>query len=67
MREGRTLERRTAFRDGIIGLTRKQLKEAVEKHLVPGFDNGVTITFAGRTLLDSENKKMKTPLAIREI
>jgi len=56
--EGRTQEIRQEFRDKVLAATRKDIIEAVRKHVVPQMDVGATIVFAGRELLEKENAKL---------
>lgn len=54
-REGRTLELRQSFRDRMLAVTPKDIKRAVEAHVVPNMGSGATVVFAGRELVEKEN------------
>lgn len=58
LREGRTLEIRQAFRNKILSLTKKDVIGAVERLIIPQMNSGATVVFAGKELLEKENKKL---------
>lgn len=70
-REGRTLEIRQAFRQRMLNLTKEEVREAVEKVIVPNMDEGAIVTFAGQELLEKENEGLKAigqqPLKIEKV
>lgn len=59
MREGRTFEMRQAFRDKILALNAEDVIGAVNRHIVPSFQTGATVVFAGKDLLEKENAVLK--------
>ncbi|MGA8163694.1 MAG: insulinase family protein [Waddliaceae bacterium] len=54
-REGKTPKIRQAFRDRLLGLTRKEVVEAIEQHIKPKYNTGASVVFAGKELLEREN------------
>lgn len=70
-REGRTIEIRQKFRNTLLALSKENIIEAVKKHILPQMDEGSTVVFAGRDLLEKENrefiKKGLPPLIIEGI
>lgn len=58
LREGKPIEVRQAFRDKILSLTRDDVIEAVQRHVVPNIALAATVVFAGRELLEKENAKL---------
>lgn len=71
LREGKTVAVRQAFRDRLLAVTKKEVIQAVKKHVVSGYNQGVTIIFAGKELLEKENgilmAQNKPPLPIEAI
>jgi Zn-dependent M16 (insulinase) family peptidase len=71
LREGKTFDLRHKFRSQLLTLTREDLVKAVQEIIVPGFDKGVTAAFAGKSLLEEENRRLKAdgfePLHIENI
>lgn len=69
--EKNTLEKRQAFRDRLLSLTKQEVIEAIEKHIAPNYKKGTVVVFAGKELLEKENKlfveKKKEPLNIKSI
>ncbi|MBI2743634.1 MAG: insulinase family protein [Chlamydiales bacterium] len=61
-RDGKTKERRQLYRDSLLSLNKKQIMQAVEKEILPQKDAGITISFAGRELLEKENLLPILPL-----
>ncbi len=57
-REGKTSEMRQAFRNRLLALTASDVIQAIKQHIVPAFDSGATVVFAGRELLEKENKAL---------
>lgn len=57
-REGRDLGTRQAFRDNALAATRQQVIEAVATHLRPQLSQGKNIVFAGKELLEKENRAL---------
>lgn len=66
-REGRTPEMRQAFRSRMLALTCDDVIEAVKQIIVPQFKKGSTVVFAGKELLEEENKQLHPPLQIEGI
>lgn len=66
--EGKTFAMRQAFRDRLLATTCEDIVSAVDKHIAKQFDQGKTVVFAGKELLDKENKELiaqgKEPLKI---
>lgn len=67
LREGKTLEVRQAFRNRILGLTKREVIKAVEAHILPQLDSAVTVVFASKELLEKENVKLPHPLPIEPL
>jgi presequence protease len=69
--EGKSLEIRQAFRDKLLGLTKKEVIGAVKRHVLPNMKKGVVVVFAGKELLEKENAMLreqgKEPLKIESI
>jgi Zn-dependent M16 (insulinase) family peptidase len=59
-RDGKTKEMRQAFREHLLGLTPKDLQHAVEMELLPKIEQGVTVCFAGKELIEKE--KLSLPI-----
>jgi Zn-dependent M16 (insulinase) family peptidase len=55
-REGKTQEVRQAFRNRMLALTREDIIEAVRTIILPQMGKGATVVFAGKELLEKENK-----------
>lgn len=68
LKEGKTLSIRQAFRKKLLATTKEEIIAAVHTHLIPQFNAGKTVVFAGRDLLQTENEKLeadgKLPLKI---
>lgn len=56
LKAGKTPEMREKFRKKILGLTSEEIQKAVQKHLVPIKDKGVTISFAEKGFFEKENE-----------
>lgn len=71
MRNGKTLQMRQAWRDKLLGLTKEDVVAAVKKHILPRFDGGTTVVFAGQELLEKENRILeaegKQPLVLMQV
>jgi Zn-dependent M16 (insulinase) family peptidase len=52
LREGRTDQIRETNRKRALKATRTDIIEAVQKHLIPGFDQGVTVAIGSKKLLN---------------
>lgn len=57
-KEGKSYALRQAFRDGIMDATAQNIKEAVEKEIVPNYMKGTPVIFSGKELIERENKKL---------
>jgi Zn-dependent M16 (insulinase) family peptidase len=57
-RDGRTHTLRQEFRDSILHLTKSQVQHAVEVELLQKKENSVSISFAGKNLLEKEGKHL---------
>jgi Zn-dependent M16 (insulinase) family peptidase len=55
LQEGKPKKVRQAWRERLMNLTKKDVIEAVKKHLEPKFDQGTVVVFAGNDLLQKEN------------
>ena len=55
LREGKA---RQPFRNQLLKLTREDIIEAVEQVIVPQFDKGTTVIFAGNELLEKANHEL---------
>lgn len=70
-REGRTLGVRQHFRNQLLSLTREDVIGAVERIIAKQMDQGATVVFAGKELLEKANEELigegKTPLVIEGI
>lgn len=64
LRGGRTPEMRQAFREKLFSLQKKDIQQAVEHHLKSGIKKGKVVSFAGKELLEKENKLLDNPLAL---
>lgn len=60
----KTLEKRQHYRDAIFNVSKKDIQTALEKHLLPHIEKGVFVCFAGKDLLEKENKKLENALQI---
>lgn len=71
MREGRSYDVRAQFRTRLLTLTVAEVTTAVKAHLVPHISSGVTVVFAGKELLEVENKLLqeigRDPLVLKYI
>jgi Zn-dependent M16 (insulinase) family peptidase len=59
-REGKTLQVRQAFRTRLLELNSKDVIAAVERHILPKMEEAITVVFAGKELLEKENRRLKT-------
>lgn len=62
LRQGRTLEARTEFRQKVLSATAEEIAESLEKHLT-GLE-GTLVSFLGKELLEKEEKLLKSPLKV---
>lgn len=54
-REGKTFEIRQAFRNRMLATTKEDIIEAVKTYIMPNFNKGSVVVFAGRELIETEN------------
>jgi len=66
-REGRVKKVRQDFRDHVLSLDKKDVKEAVHQELQAIAEQGVPVTFANEQLLAKENEKLSPRLTILPI
>ncbi len=64
MQSGKTEVVRQTFRDKLLKLTPKEVAKAVAELIVPKYPFGSTVVFAGKGLIEKENKKLKKPFQI---
>lgn len=62
LRGNRTPELRQQFRERLLAVTKREIKEAAKEHLLPGIEKGVLVTFGGKELLGKESSLLKLPL-----
>ena len=55
LREGKTPEIRQTFRNKLLGLTREEVIKATELKIASKWQQGATVVFAGKELLEKEN------------
>lgn len=71
MREGKPPEVRQAYRNQLLALTKQDIIDAVKRHIVPRNEEGTTVVFAGKELLEKENALLvaqhKQPLIVKPI
>lgn len=58
-REGKTHAMRQAFRDRLLATSCDDIMVAVDKHIAKQFEQGKTVIFAGKELLEKENAELK--------
>ncbi len=56
LRNGKSLEIRQKYRDQLLALTKESVMEAVTRHLLPQIESRITVVFAEKELLESENQ-----------
>ena len=59
LRGGRTHDLRQRFRDSLFNCKKGEIQQAVKEILVPGLEESVIVTFAGKELLEKENALLK--------
>lgn len=67
LRGNRTSAIRHEFRKRLFELSKKEIQKAGKEHLEPGFKEGVLVSFAGKELLEKENKLLQNPLPLHTI
>ncbi|MBN1914707.1 MAG: insulinase family protein [Parachlamydiales bacterium] len=55
---GKTLEQREKFRHQIIHVTKEQITNALQNHLLPQINQGVVVTFGEKNFLQRENLEL---------
>lgn len=58
-RDGRTAERRQAYRERLLAVEADDVARAVEQHLAPKMEGATVVSFAGQELLEREGKNLK--------
>ncbi len=58
-RGGRTPEMRQRFREALLNCGREEIQQTAKEILLPGLDQSVVVTFAGKELLEKENALLK--------
>jgi len=58
IREGKTQQMRQTFRDHLLNLTPQEIQEAVASQLLGQKEKGIVVCFAGKELLNKENKQL---------
>lgn len=70
-KEAKPLALRQQFRDRALSLTKEDISSSVQAHVLPQMANASTVVFAGKELLETENKLLsaagKQPLIISAI
>jgi len=56
IQENRSKEKRQTFRDKLLSASKKEVITAVERHISKQFIHSSTVVFAGKELIDKENK-----------
>ena len=56
---GKTVQLRQKFRRDSLSLAKKDIQDAVKRHLLPAFANSSTVIFAGKELIERESKDLK--------
>lgn len=59
LRGERTAERRQQFRNHLFTCQKEEIIEGAKKYLLPGVNEGVVVSFAGKELLEKENDLLK--------
>lgn len=59
MREGRSLAVRQNYRDRLLATTKDDVIKAVKTHIASQYSSGATVVFAGKDLLEKENKQFE--------
>lgn len=71
LREGKPQPRRQQFRNTLLALTSEDVSAAVQKHLLPAYADGITVSFSNKEMLDKENLLLasqgETPLQLNNI
>lgn len=62
----KSIEKRQQYRDALFSVDKKQIQEALKKHVLPKVESGVFISFSGRKLIEKENKKLPKPLSVKD-
>lgn len=59
IKEGKNFEMRQQFRDRLLATTCEDIVKAVDNHIAKPFEQGKTVIFAGKELLEKENAELK--------
>lgn len=59
LKEGLTPEVRQQYRERLMKITKKQIQQAVEQHLLAQFNEATLVSFASKELLEKENHKLQ--------
>ncbi|MDB6081344.1 MAG: Metalloprotease, partial [Chlamydiia bacterium] len=66
-REGKTEETRQAFREKLLAATQEDVKRAIENYIIPAYKESILVSFAGRELIEKENKKIHPKLLVEKV
>ena len=55
---GRTNEKRQAYRDRLLAANKEIIQCAVQSHLIPGLEQEITVTFAGKEFFEKEESEL---------
>ncbi|MEC7838488.1 MAG: insulinase family protein [Chlamydiota bacterium] len=70
-KEDKSLEMRQSFRESLLSMNKEQVISAVSNHIFPKMNEGTTVIFSGKELIDRENKLLiksgKQPLIVTPI
>lgn len=67
LRDGKTRFLREKHRNQVLALTKKDCINAAKKYILPHFATAPEVVFAGKDLLEKENKSLKNPLKLLEV
>jgi presequence protease len=59
-REGRSPQQRQQYRERLLSIRPEDVSKAVEEHLLPIINQGTFISFAGKGLIEQENKSLSS-------
>lgn len=59
LREGRLYKERQKFRTQLLALKKEDIIKAVIKHVVPNMEQGASVVFAGKELLEKGNLRFE--------
>lgn len=58
-REGKSVELRQKFRNRILEIKSEDITRAINNIIAPNFNKGAAVVFAGKSLLEEENRKLE--------